>query len=91
MASSDFGDSGWGISALGFSQGGVKSSDIPGMMPYAVLKDVDVMATRAGDKQLMAALSYLLRARKAADAFLASRKPHVDKEGKAIFIKVPDS
>ena len=92
MASSLFGDSGWGISAQGFlDQGGFKSSDAIGMMPYAVLKDVEVMATRAGDKQLVAALSYLLRARKAADEFLKSGKPHVDKEGKAVFIKVPDS
>lgn len=92
MASSVFGDSGWGISAQGFlDQGGFKPKAIPGMMPYAVLKDVEVMATRAGDKQLVAALSYLLRARKAADDFLESREPHVDKMGKPVIIKVPDS
>ena len=89
MSSVEFGETGWGISAQGFlDQGGFKPEAIPGMMPYAVLKDVEVMATRAGDKQLVAALSYLLRARKAADEFLKSGKPHVDKEGKPILIKV---
>tara|TARA_B100000902_G_scaffold166769_1_gene161613 strand:- start:575 stop:850 length:276 start_codon:yes stop_codon:yes gene_type:complete len=91
MASLDFGDSGWAIYAQGLIKRGVKSSDIPGMMPYAVLKEVEEKATIAGDKQLVAALSYLLRARKAADDFLKSGKPHVDKEGKAVFIPVPDS
>ena len=42
MDSLDFGDSGWGISAQGFlDQGGFKPKAIPGMMPYAVLKDVE--------------------------------------------------
>lgn len=92
MDSLDFGDSGWGISAQVFrEQGGFKSKDILGMMPYAVLKEVKEMATISGDKQLVAALNYLLRARKAADEFLKSRKSHVDKEGKPVFIKVPDS
>ena len=89
MSLVEFGDSGWGISAHRFKiQGGITPEDILGLMPYAVLKDVEIMATRAGDKQLVAAISYLLRARKAADEFLKSGKPHVDKEGKLILIKV---
>ena len=88
----DFGES--MLARIGYSIwhiNGISCKHLYNIMPQDALSTLLKQAKRANDKELETLVNYLICVRKAVDKFLKSGKPHVDKMGKPVIIKVPDS